>query len=228
MEKFGIAGYQTGVVNASQLADFYYDGDDFVTTPVDDEDYAFTNATAGTMTIDPAAENGVLLLDAASSTATQGAQMQRPAATFKPEAGRVILFEARVKVADVATGPELFIGLGNIDTTIISSSAVSTTDHIAFTSITDDNVLLANAEKAGAGTTKATGTTLVDGTWVKLGIRVDGVDSASFYVDDVLVSTIDTTANISVLNMSPSFVCQSGGTTDPILHIDYWRCQQTR
>jgi len=225
MEKFGIAGYQTGVVNASQLADFYYDGDDFVKLPIDDEDYAFTNATAGDMTLSAAGENGILLLDAVAGTVTQGAQIQRLGASFKPKAGRVILFEANVSVD--LLGVEFFAGLAEIDTTIIGTSAVSTANHIAFTSITDDGLLITNAEKAGAGTT-GVGYQLVAGTTVKLGIRVDGLDSVSFFVDDVLVSTIATTANIPIVGLAPSFVCQSDGTDAPIMSIDYWRCQQTR
>ena len=226
-EDIGLLSKCEGVISPRQYISSFIDGDDFVTSPIDDEDYAFTNATAGTMALDPAAENGVLLLDSASTTAAQGAQIQRPAASFKPKAGRKIWFETRVKVADTATGPELFIGLAEIDTTIIASSAVSTENHIGFSSVTDDNVLLANSEKATAGTT-ATGTTAVEATWVTLGIKVDGLDKVSFYVDGDIVSQITTTANIPIVELAPSFVCQSGGTTDPILHIDYWICQQTR
>lgn len=227
MEKIGLAGFLAGYQNPSVPRDIFVDMDDFVTTPIDDEDYAFTNATAGTMALDAAGENGVLLLDCNSTTATQGAQMQRPAASFKPEAGRNIYFETYVKVADSATGPKLFIGLAEIDTTIISASAVSTANHIGFSCVTNNNVLLVNSEKATDGETGSC-TTLVDDTWVKLGFVVNGVSSIDFYVNDAVVNSITDSDHIPIVGLSPSFVCQSGGTTDPILHIDYWICQQDR
>ena len=227
MDKFGLIGKIPGVATPLQYEDFFLDGDDFVTTPVDDEDYAFTNATAGTMALDPAAANGVLLLDSNSTTVTQGAQIQRPAASFLPVAGRTIWFETRLKLVDTYDDCQFFAGLAEIDTTIIGSSAVSTANHIAFTCVTNDGILLSNAEKAGANTT-GVGTTLAEDTWVVLGIKVNGLTDITYYVDGVAVNKITTVANIPIVAMAPSFVCQTGGTADVIMHIDYWKCQQTR
>jgi len=227
MDKFGLIGKIPGVANPLQYEDFFLDGDDFVTTPIDDEDYAFTNATAGTMALDPSAPNGVLLLDSASDTVRQGAQIQRPAAQIKPVAGRTIWFETRLKLVDTYDDCEFFAGLAELDTTIIATSAVSTANHIAFTCVTNDGVLLSNTEKAGAGTTGA-GTTLAEDTWVTLGIKVNGLTDITYYVNGVAVSKISTAANIPIVALSPSFVCQSGGTADVIMHLDYWKCQQTR
>ena len=228
MDKFGLTGKIPGVVDALQYEDMFLDGDDFVKTPVTAEDYVITNATAGTAALDAAAQNGVILLDSNSTTATQGIQIQRTAAQFVPAAGRTILFETRVKIADTATGPELFLGLANIDTTIIASSVVSTTSHVGFSSITDNNVLLGLAEKAGVAATGVTTTTLVDDTWATLGFKINGLTDITYYVNGAAVNKISTAINIPTVAMAPSFVCQSGGTTDPILHIDWWKCQSTR
>jgi len=226
-DRIGLAGFFPGIAGARLPKDFFIDGDDFTKTPVDDEDYAFTNATVGTMALAAAGENGVLLLDAASTTATQGAQMQRPAASFLPKAGRHILFSARLKITDTYDKCEFFAGLAEIDTTIIGTSAVSTANHIAFSCVTDDGVLLSNCEKAGAGAT-TTGYTLVEDTYLTLGIHVHELSKVEFSVNGVIKGIISTTANIPIVGLSPSFVCQSGGTNDPIMSIDYWVCAQDR
>jgi len=226
-QDIGYVSKVSGVLSPRQYVSTFIDGDDFMLTPVTAEDYVITQSSAGTAALDASAENGVILLDCASSTVVQGIQMQRTSAQFKPKAGREIYFECRLKVADSATGPQFFAGLAEVDTTIIAASAVSTANHIAFTSISTDNILLANAEKGGVGDT-TTGTTLVEATYVVLGIKVSGLDKITYYVDGVAVSEIDTTANVPIVALAPSFVCQSSGTTDPIVHLDYWICQQTR
>ena len=205
----------------------YYFLDDFIGLPTGK--YTATQATAGTFALGDQA-GGVALADCNSTTAAQGINVQLGTTVgecFVPAAGKDIWFEAKVKAADIATGPEFFLGLAPVDTTIIASSALSTSNHIGWVSTTDDNVLLFAAAKAAAAATKAA-TTLVDDTYVTLGFKVNGVTSIDQYIDGVLQSTTHVTANIPVTEMTLSLVCQSGGTTDPIVHIDYWRCLQIR
>jgi hypothetical protein len=228
-KNLGVQVQCPGFVNPVDLNDVFMDGDDFQKCPVTAEDYTLTQATQGTMALSAGADNGVLLLDCNSSTTTQGANMQRIAAQFTPKADRDIWFEARVKVADtgaLATAGEIFVGLSEIDTTIIATSVVSPSNFIGFSSVTDDGVLLSNSEKADAGTT-STGATIAEDTWITLGFHVTGVSTIDFFVNGVNVAT-HTTANIPIVALAPSFVMQSSGTTDPIMHIDYWTCIQTR
>lgn len=191
--------------------------------------YVITQATAGTFVLDTGTsiENGVVLADCNSATATQGINVQLSlAAAFKPQVGQDIWFEARIKAADIATGPEFFLGLAEQDTTIIASSAISTANHIGFLSVTDDNVVLHSGEKASAAATGAAIHTFVDDAWVKLGFKVTGLTKVEFWVDGV--KQADTfnlaAANIPIVSLTPSIVCQSGGTTDPIVHLDWWDC----
>jgi hypothetical protein len=191
------------------------------------DDWTLTQQTTGTAAISTAAP-GVLEIDSNSTTATQGVNLQNLNACFIPAANKSIWYEARVKVVDTYDKAELFIGLANSDTTIIGTSAVSTTDHIGFSCVTDDGVLLFNCEKAGVGTT-GTGTTLAEATYVDLGFHYDGVaDTAQAYVNGVAVGSAITTTNIPKLAIFPSFVCQSGGTNDPILHVQGFRCVQLK
>jgi hypothetical protein len=189
--------------------------DDFVDLPTGK--YTATQATAGTLALDDA-EYGVALADCNSTTATQGINVQKPGECVKPAAGKNIWYECRVKAADIATGPEFFAGLAITDTTLIASSALSS-QAIGFKSVTDDNVILATCKDGSSETTAASIHTLVDDAWVKFGIKIEGTSRVKFYVNGVLKGTI--TANIPTTELTPSMVCQSGGTTDPIVHIDW-------
>lgn len=189
------------------------------------DDYTLTQATTGTAALDATVRNGVVLLDSASTTAAQGANLQFAGPIIEPAAGRKIAFETLVKAADIATGPEFFAGLSIVDTSIIAASALSATDFIGFYSLTDDNILKFATED-GSTSTIADGSphTLVDDTYVKLGFFVDGLSYTEVYVDGVLWSHgTSTPFDIpSSAVLVPSFVCQSGGTTDPITHIDWY------
>lgn len=199
--------------------------DDFM----DDHDltnsWTLTQATTGTFALTDAV-HGVALLDCNSTTAAQGANLQYMSTVGErvlPAAGRTIVLESRVKAADIATGPEFFFGLHTVDTTIIASSDLSDgtgQSFAGFGSVTDDGVLVsftANNTSRTVGTT--TLHTLVDDTYVKLGIVINGVTNVEFYVNGDLKETVTTT--VPAEEMAVSYVCQSGGTTDPIVHIDW-------
>jgi hypothetical protein len=189
-------------------------------------DYTLTQAVAGTAAISTAAP-GVLEIDSNSTTATQGVNLQRLGACFLPAAGKDIWFECKFKVVDTYDKAEIFVGLANSDTTIIATSANSSTDHIGWQCVTDDGVLLFTSEKGGTGTTSACAT-IAEDTYIKLGFYVNGVTSVQQYVNDVATGTAHATANVPILAMFPSFVCQSGGTNDPIMHVAGYRVFQLR
>lgn len=189
-------------------------------------EWVLTQATTGAAAISTAAP-GVLELDSNSTTAAQGATLQHQKAVFIPAAGKHIWAEFNVKVVDTYDKAELFIGLSELDTTLIAASANSSANHIGWQCVTDDGVLLFSAEKAGTGATKAA-VTIAEATYVKLGFYVNGVTEVEQYVNNVLVGTNHVTANIPIVALYPSFVCQSGGTNDPILHIGACRVFQLR
>lgn len=200
--------------------------------------YTVTQATAGTAALIDQ-PGGICDLDCASGTATQGVQIQYASSVgerFLPKAGEQIAFECRLAVSDLTagtSGPEFFAGLSVIDTSIIDSSAVSAAQYVGFSSITDDGVLLSatydGTLASGTGTSLATSAAgIANATWLKLGFVIDSTDEVRFYVNGVLVDT--ETSNIpdtaGTDEMTVSFVCQSDGTVDPIVHLDWWRCAQ--
>jgi hypothetical protein len=189
-------------------------------------DWVLTQATAGTAAISTAAP-GVLELDSGSSTTQQGANLQRVKSIFLPAAGKDIWFEVSLKIVDTFDKVELFAGLSDVETAIIASSANASDNHIGWQCVTDDGVLLFSGEKAGAGATRAA-TTIAEDTYVKLGFKVNGVTSIQQYINGVETGTATATANIPIVALVPSFVCQSAGTNDPIMHIHSLRVFQLR
>lgn len=188
-----------------------------------------TQASAGAITTSDTAQGGVLLMDSASSTVTQGIQIQYTEGTlpFKPAADKDIWFECRLKVVDTFDKCEFFAGLAAVDTSIIATSANSSANHIGWQCVTDDGVLLFSSEKATAGATKAS-TTIEEATYIRLGFKVNGITDVEHYVNGVKIATTQVTANIPIVGLTPSFVCQSGGTNDPIVHLDWVRIIQLR
>jgi len=146
---------------------------------------------------------------------------------FVPAAGKHIWAEFKFKIVDTFDKVELFCGLSEIDTSIIASSAQSTANHIGWNCVTDDGVLLFAAAKASAAATKAAAT-IAEDTYITLGFYVNGVTEIEQYVNGVQVGTNHVTANIPIVALYPSFVCQSAGTNDPIMHIQGYRVFQLR
>lgn len=189
-------------------------------------DYVLTQATAGTGAISTAAP-GTFLLDCNSTTDTQGATLQHNKACFIPAANKHIWAEFKIKIVDTFDKVELFVGLSELDTTLIGSSANSSANHIGWQCVTDDGVLLFTCEKAGTGATRAAAT-IAEDTYIRLGFYVNGVTEVEQYINGVLTGTNSATANIPIVATYPSFVCQTAGTNDPIMHIMGYRIFQLR
>lgn len=190
-------------------------------------DYVGTQATAGTAAISTAAP-GVLEVDCNSTTQGQGFQIQRAKSAFVPAAGKHIWFECKVKVVDTFDKVQFFAGLSEIDTTLIAAGANSSANHIGWEVATAGaGVMTFAGEKAGTRGT-STAATLAEDTYVRLGFYVNGVTSITQYINGVATGTAIATANIPVVALYPSFVCQTDDTNDPILHIAGYRCFQLR
>lgn len=189
-------------------------------------DYLLTQATTGAYALSTA-EGGVLEIDSNSTTTAQGANVQQIKSIWVPAAGKHIWAEFEFKIVDTYDKAEIFVGLSELDTTLIAAAANSSANHIGWQCVTDDGVLLFTSEKAGTGTTSACAT-IAEATYIKLGFKCTGVTSVQQYVNGVATGTAHATANIPIVALYPSFVCQSGGTNDPIMHLRSYRIFQLR
>ena len=202
--------------------------DDFLAFDADSKSWVLTNATSGTGAIDPAAKGGVLLLDSAAATNNQGVQIQLGgavgAASFIASANSKIYYEARIKAADIgSTTVQIFAGLAVVDTTLFATAANSTANHVGFEAINTTSLSYVH-EKAGTRVSDTSAGTIADDTYIKVGFLIDGLTSITPFVDGV--AGTKQTASIPIVAMTPSFVCHSSGTTDPILHVDWVACIQ--
>ena len=189
-------------------------------------DYVLTQATAGSAAKSTTVP-GTLSIDSGSTTVTQGANVQRLKSGFIPAANKSIWAEFRVKYTGVgALNVETFVGFAASDTAVITASAVAVDNHMGWSSVTDDGVLLFDSDKAATGTTAAA-TTIVSDTFVKLGLFYDGVaDTLQQYINGVAVGTAIATTYIPKVVVYPTLVCQSGGTDQPVLHCSGYRVFQ--
>lgn len=229
-------GYTTGLWRSCPILEYLHDpsigvllDEPFVSYDATSTtgDYLLTQATAGSAAISTTAP-GTLSINSGSTTATQGANVQRLKSAFVPAAGKDIWAEFRVSFTGVSNlNVEAAVGLFESDTTVVASSAVSTANGIGWTTVTDDGILLFDTEKATASATAAA-TTIVSGTVVKLGFYVNGVTSIQQYIDGVATGSAVATANIPIVALYPTFVCQSGGTDQPIMHVHGYRVFQLR
>lgn len=192
-------------------------------------DYLLTQATQGTGAISAAAP-GVLELDCNSTTQGQGANLQRLKSAFVPAAGKHIWAEFRFKIVDTFDKVQLFVGLAESDTTIIASGAISTGNHIGmYGAAANAGTMVLAGNKAAAATTKAL-SAIAEDTYIRFGFYVEGITSVTPYINGVALgsSSVLATANIPIVALYPSFVCQSDGTNDPIMHIAGYRIFQLR
>lgn len=206
-------------------------GETLDNSPVRNGKALLTQATAGTAAVisGPAGFPAILELDCASSTDNQGANLMFDNIRIVPDDNMVIYFEAMLRAKDIATGPQFYAGLAvPTSTAVITSGALATNiDRIGFSSVTDNGVVLltacdgANADASGTVHTLVDGDTTTTGAeWVKLGFRWEYAVGVECYVNGSKkdVSALAITAEPDGV-VSPAFVCQSAGTTDPIVHV---------
>jgi hypothetical protein len=201
----------------------YYFFDRFSPFNKSAEAWILTQATTGTGVADTLPGGGAAF-DAGAVTDGQGPQIQLAGTPITPAAGKDIWFECRLKDSFI-TG-DLFVGLAPIDTTLMASSDMTTSNHIGFSCVTGDGILLCDANKAGVRVATTPAHTLVADTFVKLGFRVRGVTDITFFVNDQELSTLVLTANIPVVGLTPSFSIHATGTNRDVVKMSYIRCLQ--
>ena len=186
----------------------------------------------GTIAISSAAQGGVLLLDSESTTQHHGVTMHKNDTLFKCAADKDLWFEARFKIADTAGKCQMFVGLSKIDTALIASGDLDNTNN-------DYIGVAMEASAAGSlsfyackdGTEQSdTATTLTTGAYVRVGFKVLGTDTIKAYVNDeeVTLSSVTSAVIPTTDALAPMFICQSDGTNDPIMHLDFYKVVQLR
>lgn len=235
-------GPKTSALNgAPLLAPFIYPSSGYAVVDhfnLLSDEWVVTNYTAGTAACEDA-RNGVVLLDAASTTDDQGVQIQKLTESFAPESGKGLWFACRFKVNDVSE-PQLFLGLSTEDTTGVFQSGAfdAANDYIGFfMDVNSAGALEFVVQKASSTAEELSTTlTLADDTWYEVGFYADWSDSSDprvrvYYRTAsgtlwTYLGEIDVT-NMPVGLMSESFACLSeGGNAQPELRVDWFVASQ--
>ncbi len=192
--------------------------------------YTATQATAGTFAMDTTVPL-IALADCNSVTQHQGINVQRTyGPTLVPATGSTIYFEAEIKVVDTYDKVQLLVGLATVDTTALPSGALSNTTNVAaFEILTTAAGALTFAHQVGGtgGTSGALSVSIAEDTYIKLGFKITANTSGTVYTNGTANALALTAADLPTGAMVPTFVCQTDGTNDPILHIKRYAVAQT-
>ncbi len=188
-------------------------------------DWTVTTATSGTAT--PTLGNfGELVLAAGAATADQGINIQHIASIPALAANQVVTFGARIKVSVGTTNfGQMFCGLSDTETAIVSGGVQNSSDFIGF---------MVDAAGSAAGTVDfqmnstsgsleqtASVDTMVKATYIDFEMVIDGVTTATPYLDGVAGTAI-TISDPPEGVMRPSFVCQAEGTDSVTATLDWF------
>lgn len=197
-------------------------------------DYVVTNATAGTAAV-ISGPGGILKLDAASVTDDQGVQVQRRIETFKPAAGKDIVFECLINNSH-PTKVQLFAGLSILDTTIFASGEMTASNYLGFVLDATEQAG-ANAGKpslelnstAGSEEKLSAVATLAANTNIRLGFHLSGLNRLTPLVNGIPGEPLVIT-NCPVANLAVSFATLSEATpaANPASLVDWYYCVQSR
>lgn len=165
---------------------------------------------------------------------------------LKMNSRRKMWFETRIKLPDVDDDMSLLVGLGENDmldgASLIQASATPTTiedkDFIGFVAFSDGtnihDIDAIYSEDGDAAVTQVKDAARAAALWtddeyVKLGMRYDGVQYVTFYIDGVLVGTLDVddfatdTANQLTDPLGVIVGCVGNDATAAHLDVDWIR-----
>jgi len=171
---------------------------------------------AGTVAL-TAGNNGLLLIttDALDNDAEW---IQSLVGSFLPVAGKKLFFKAKFQASE-ATQSDIIFGLQIIDTTPLDA-----TDGIYFYkadgAATFDVFVRKNAT-TGSNTGAAVGTLAAD-TDITLGFYFDGIETTSFFINDILVKNLSSVAAyLPDAALAMSFGYQNGAAGAETMTVDY-------
>lgn len=170
---------------------------------------------------------GVLLLTNKASTDDNAQQIAGKGDTFLLAAGKTLWFEARIKVA-AATEIDVVVGLvaDGEDMTGVADNRFA--DGIGFFKSDGATTLQFGASKDGTDTGANTNVGTLGTDWITLGFKVDGVTSATPYVNGVAGTPITATFCDDEA-LTPIVMVRNGdGTTGQTIQVDYVKAVQLR
>jgi hypothetical protein len=148
---------------------------------------------------------------------------------FTPAAGRDLWFEARAKLTEANTDDaNIVIGLSTIYSADFmqddGAGPAADYDGLIFFKVDGGTVWQTESSTSTSQTTNASAATFTSGSWVRLGIFLEGITQATFYVDGTSVGSV--TVNLPDTAFSPVIGAKNGDTNDETLYVDWFKAVQ--
>jgi hypothetical protein len=194
--------------------------------------FPIVNTTGGgfeTVAQDPSTLNGCFVfLQLHTSTSSTGASQARGNTGFQLKTSFATYeWGSKVKVPSLSTSTEEFSVQVGIQSSLISTNALSSRNHIIFhydrSTYSDDNWRAVTRTSSDSGTVTDTGVSASD-SFQKLYFMVDQDNSAArvrFYINGTLVATHTTNIPEDVGLHPRLAILKSVGTTNRAVHLDY-------
>lgn len=143
--------------------------------------------------------------------------LQRVKEAFTFESGKKLWFTCRLKVSD-ATQSDWLVGLHVTDTSPIASAP---SDGVYFRKDDGDANIDFHIQASSAEVTAANGVgTNADATWVRVDFYFDGVDTFTYFVNNVAIGTLETTS-FPTTELNLSFCIQNGAAAAKTMTLDW-------
>ncbi len=203
---------QFGQIDPTKFHTYFNDFDTYVLG-----DWTITTTEAGTGSATEAVtdeDGGVLLITNAAGDNDLDF-FNKKGEGFLMETNKQAYFKARINVSD-ATQSDFVIGLQITDTTMLAVS-----DGIYFQKDDGNADLDFHVTKNGTSTSATAISTVVDATYFTVGFYYNGVDSVTYYVDDVRKGALAVTNLPDDEELTVSFGIQNGEAAVKSMSIDY-------
>lgn len=170
-------------------------------------------------------------LDSGAGTIQHGPQIQFGTTTnpcVTAAAGRIICMSILLRMTTISTFPKMFVGLSTANAASLSAAgALNGTDMIGFACRgTDGHVDFCSKATTPGTTSKDDAWTLVDDGYVKFDMFINGLNSATAWVNGVKLDELSfklATAAIPTAIMTPTFAFTNGGSVRSVMDIINWQ-----
>tara|TARA_Y100001938_G_scaffold11296_1_gene14052 strand:+ start:438 stop:1139 length:702 start_codon:yes stop_codon:yes gene_type:complete len=222
------SGYAAGYKDLREMPmsinpDYYCLEDDFVYEL--DTGWTAIKDSGATVAIVADTVGGELAITSAATTENDGGSVQGNE-IFAVAANKNMFFQTRIKNNDVDQS-DICVGF-TVNFASNPENMLTATDRIVFQVDDGDASILCKTEKDGTETSTDSGVDMVDDTYIKLGIAVEGTGKVEFFINDNLVATHGTNIpddeNLAIAAMSLSG--SASGTR--VTTIDYLMGARTR
>jgi len=143
-------------------------------------------------------------------------EIQMNGEAWQAASGKTLIFEARIKGADVSEF-DWFVGLSITDTTVMTAAS----DRIGFECPDSTGDIDAISEKDSTQTTTDSAKDLADDTFVVLRFEVHGTSKVKYYVDGALVATHSSTTLPEDEALTPTICVRNDGAAANTMTVDY-------